>query len=231
MEELIKQAFLHVEVVGPQVQEGHYDLIGPDGEIILPTVWEKVVQPDWSITMHMWPMERMPQRPPIPPMGGPGGMPRPPHGHNGHRGEPHHGRIPMRPFAMGARPMGHPPGGAVPVPPPPPGAFFQGRPGGGRPMPMSDPDIIEVGPGKPPKRVSRGGGGGTTVLAWMTGAKPKGGGKKYVGPAPIKPRSYYTAQYVQHLPYKSVPIPITPLIVTGAHINDNANVWLRRRDK
>ncbi len=61
MEELIKQAFLHVEVVGPQVQEGHYDLIAPDGEIILPTVWEKVVQPDWSITMHMWPMERMPR--------------------------------------------------------------------------------------------------------------------------------------------------------------------------
>ncbi|KAK0617353.1 hypothetical protein B0T14DRAFT_605442 [Immersiella caudata] len=78
MEELIKQAFMHVEVVGPQVQEGHYDLIGPDGEIILPAVWEKLVQPDWAITMHMWPMERMPQRP-MPFMGGPG-MPRPPMG-------------------------------------------------------------------------------------------------------------------------------------------------------
>ncbi|KAM3075257.1 hypothetical protein ACMFMG_007299 [Clarireedia jacksonii] len=55
MEELIKQAFLHVEVIGPYVQEGHYDLIGPNGEIILPQVWETVIEPDWSITMHMRP--------------------------------------------------------------------------------------------------------------------------------------------------------------------------------
>ena len=55
MEELIKQAFLHVDVIGPHVQEGHYDLVGPDGEIILPQIWETIVQPDWAITMHMWP--------------------------------------------------------------------------------------------------------------------------------------------------------------------------------
>jgi hypothetical protein len=61
MEELIKQAFLHVDVVGQQVQEGYYDLVAPDGEIILPSVWEKVVQPDLSITMRMWPLERMPR--------------------------------------------------------------------------------------------------------------------------------------------------------------------------
>ncbi|XDG05960.1 hypothetical protein ABKA04_005575 [Annulohypoxylon sp. FPYF3050] len=36
MEELIKQAFLHVDIIGPHVQAGHYDLIGPNGEIILP---------------------------------------------------------------------------------------------------------------------------------------------------------------------------------------------------
>ncbi|KAI8629915.1 hypothetical protein F5Y19DRAFT_474858 [Xylariaceae sp. FL1651] len=58
MEELIKQAFIHVEVIGPHVLEGHYDLIGPNGEIILPQIWEKVIQPDWAITMHMWPMDR-----------------------------------------------------------------------------------------------------------------------------------------------------------------------------
>lgn len=55
MEELIKKSFPPVEVVGPHVMEGRYDLIGPDGEIILPSVWEKVVQPDWAITMRMWP--------------------------------------------------------------------------------------------------------------------------------------------------------------------------------
>ena len=32
MEELIKQAFVHVDVIGPHVQAGHYDLIGPNGE-------------------------------------------------------------------------------------------------------------------------------------------------------------------------------------------------------
>jgi hypothetical protein len=56
MEELIKQAFLHVEVIGPHVSEGHYDLVGPNGEIILPQVWETMIEPDWLITMHMWPI-------------------------------------------------------------------------------------------------------------------------------------------------------------------------------
>lgn len=69
MEDLIKQAFLHVDVIGPHVQKGHYDLIGPSGEIILPQMWDKVVEPDWSVTMHMWPMDKKPQRP-QPPSGG-----------------------------------------------------------------------------------------------------------------------------------------------------------------
>ena len=63
MEGLIRQAFLHVDVIGPHVNEGHYDLLGPDGEIILPQVWETMIQPDWIITMHMWPMPE----PPAPP--------------------------------------------------------------------------------------------------------------------------------------------------------------------
>ena len=63
MEELIKQAFLHVDVLGPHVMEGRYDLMGPDGEIILPSVWEKVIQPDMSITMAMWPMDNYPPPP------------------------------------------------------------------------------------------------------------------------------------------------------------------------
>ncbi|KAF2144986.1 uncharacterized protein K452DRAFT_284377 [Aplosporella prunicola CBS 121167] len=67
MEDLIKQAFLHVDVIGREVQEGHYDLVGPDGEIILAQNWEAVVQPDMAITMHMWPMEELPQPEPVPP--------------------------------------------------------------------------------------------------------------------------------------------------------------------
>jgi ubiquitin domain-containing protein len=60
MESLIHQAFLHVEPIGKQVADGHYDLIGPDGEIILPQVWETMIRPDMSISMHMWPMPEPP---------------------------------------------------------------------------------------------------------------------------------------------------------------------------
>lgn len=67
MEELIRQAFLHIEVIGPHVAEGHYDLIGPDGDIILPQVWETVIEPDWAITMHMWPIPEKPKEDPPPP--------------------------------------------------------------------------------------------------------------------------------------------------------------------
>jgi hypothetical protein len=61
MESLIKQAFLHVDVIGKLVQDGHYDLIGPDGEIILPQVWDALVKPDMSISMHMWPISEKTQ--------------------------------------------------------------------------------------------------------------------------------------------------------------------------
>jgi hypothetical protein len=56
MEDLIKQAFLHIKVIGPHVAEGHYSLIGPGGDIILPQAWDNVIEPGWSITMHMWPI-------------------------------------------------------------------------------------------------------------------------------------------------------------------------------
>lgn len=62
METLIRQAFLHVDMIGEHVHQGHYDLTGPDGEIILPQVWDTMVQPDWDITMHLWPMEE--EKPP-----------------------------------------------------------------------------------------------------------------------------------------------------------------------
>jgi len=66
MEELIRQAFLHIEVIGPHVAEGHYDLVGPNGDIILPQVWETVIEPDWAITMHMWPIPEKPKEGPAP---------------------------------------------------------------------------------------------------------------------------------------------------------------------
>lgn len=62
MEGLIKQAFLHVDVIGPHVQEGHYDLMGPDGTIILPQLWETMIRPDWDVTMYMWPLPEPPKK-------------------------------------------------------------------------------------------------------------------------------------------------------------------------
>lgn len=58
MEELIKQSFLHVAVFSQHVQNGHYYLLGPDGEMIKPHLWDVLVQPGWTITMHMWPMQQ-----------------------------------------------------------------------------------------------------------------------------------------------------------------------------
>lgn len=83
VENLINQAFLHVDVIGPIVKEGRYDLIGPSGEVILPQIWETVIEPDWPITMHMWPLPephglRGPGPPPPPPPSVPGPGPPPP---------------------------------------------------------------------------------------------------------------------------------------------------------
>ncbi|EXK26263.1 hypothetical protein FOMG_17165 [Fusarium oxysporum f. sp. melonis 26406] len=66
IEDLIKQAFVQVDVLGPHVMEGHYDLIGPDGTIILPSIWEELVEPEVAITMTMWPMDEL-NKPPVPP--------------------------------------------------------------------------------------------------------------------------------------------------------------------
>jgi len=67
IEELIKSAFLHVEVIGPHVSEGHYDLMNSAGEVILPQLWEDHVQPGWEISMSMWPIPGPKQRVPPPP--------------------------------------------------------------------------------------------------------------------------------------------------------------------
>lgn len=62
MESLINQAFLHVDMIGAHVQEGHYDLVGPDHAIIMPQLWESVIRPDWEITMHLWPLPEPPRK-------------------------------------------------------------------------------------------------------------------------------------------------------------------------
>lgn len=67
MEELIRSAFLHVDLLGPHVQQGHYDIIGPQGDIILPHIWSALIRPGMNISMAMWPMESGAGQPPMPP--------------------------------------------------------------------------------------------------------------------------------------------------------------------
>lgn len=62
MEELIKQIFKQIAILSAQVNAGRYDLVGPPGAIILPSVWEELIAPGWSITMHMWPSLEPPQQ-------------------------------------------------------------------------------------------------------------------------------------------------------------------------
>ena len=59
MKYLITEAFHHVADLGPDVADGHYDLVGPQNEIILPSIWEAVVKPGWKISMHMWPLPEL----------------------------------------------------------------------------------------------------------------------------------------------------------------------------
>jgi hypothetical protein len=54
MEALIRQAFENVDVIGPQVMQGTYDLISNE-QIVLPQIWEKVVDNLSLVRMQMWP--------------------------------------------------------------------------------------------------------------------------------------------------------------------------------
>jgi len=146
MEELIKQAFIQVEKLGPHVQEGRYDLTGPDGEIILPSVWDKVIQPDWQIVMTMWPIEDTP-----PPFMGfeRGGK---------HKMRP--GGPPNMPAHIGGRGMGRPGVKIPPVPPP-------GWPAGGPTVLPDGVKVMNVEPKKEKKKSSSGWG------AFMTGSSGK----------------------------------------------------------
>lgn len=40
------------------MSKGYYDLISPDGDIILPKAWSHLVEPGWAITMAMWPIPK-----------------------------------------------------------------------------------------------------------------------------------------------------------------------------
>lgn len=38
------------------VEKGKFDIMDPNGDIILPQTWSFLIQPGWMVTMAMWPM-------------------------------------------------------------------------------------------------------------------------------------------------------------------------------
>lgn len=133
MNDLICQAFAHVEPMGQMVADGNYDLIGPFGEIILPQIWETVLEPDWTVTMCMWPIKEVPTEKPPPP----GMTMRHPIHPPGKRG----GRAPTGPYS--GRERGGPPPG-----PPTPSASIPGAPGWIGPLPGGGPKMLANTPRK-----------------------------------------------------------------------------------
>lgn len=175
MEELIKQAFLHVDVIGPHVHEGHYDLVGPDGEIILPQVWETMIQPDWAVTMHMWPMPE----PPPPAAEPPKELPPPPDaavfmshhlplGKN--KGKRDKSRV-KRESVHAHHVVQVPP--LPPPPPPPPGVVGGGLP----PPPPPPPGVVGGAPSPSPAVVIMPSGG--------SGSGSSGTHRKKSAPSPF----------------------------------------------
>ncbi|KAL4808228.1 hypothetical protein BDV18DRAFT_97287 [Aspergillus unguis] len=54
MQTLLNQAFGRIETLGPQVERGHFDLLGPNDRVIYPDEWEFVLQPGWEMRMVVW---------------------------------------------------------------------------------------------------------------------------------------------------------------------------------
>ena len=77
MEGLIIQAFAHIENLAHAVEDGRYDLLGPDKEVIMPDYWDQQVEPDMHVTMMLWPMPEKKDddpEPVPPPLDGDGGI-------------------------------------------------------------------------------------------------------------------------------------------------------------
>ena len=67
MEQMIHQAHHGFDAEGLVLQR-RYDLLGPSGEVIMPHVWEAIVEPGWDITLKPWPEPEPPPEPTAPPM-------------------------------------------------------------------------------------------------------------------------------------------------------------------
>lgn len=195
MEELINQAFAHIENVGPHVREGHYDLEGPEGELILKNIWSTTIQPGWQITMKMWPNLDLH---PVRGQGGQGGQPAfrfPPNILPEHRQmfiQQQRQRMAAAQQQQNANARGHhghrvqqpPPGIHMNLPPmagqrqppmPPPGGQFPMFPG---PRGQQVPPEIEVLDVRKEGRKSRDNKKKKTALNWFGGRTVAGSSKR-----------------------------------------------------
>lgn len=53
MKELISDCY-RGEDMNTQLENDEFDMIGPDGSVILPRVWHSLVQPGFSVAIRMW---------------------------------------------------------------------------------------------------------------------------------------------------------------------------------
>ncbi|KAK2597887.1 hypothetical protein N8I77_012642 [Diaporthe amygdali] len=125
----ILEAFNHVEVIGPHVIEGHFDLITSKGDIILSHLWNTTIKPGAAIEMRMWPKV---------PLSGFYGKPPfliNPHAPNADNQARHAARMrQMQQQRMAAMRNSAPMSPGMAPPPPPPGMGFSSyRPPGGVP--------------------------------------------------------------------------------------------------
>ena len=56
MEQKMKEALGQHDVIGQQILNGQYDVIGPTGSIIMPNCWRFVVEPGWDVTLIIPPI-------------------------------------------------------------------------------------------------------------------------------------------------------------------------------
>jgi len=56
MEQKIKEALGQHDVLGLQILNGHYDVVGPTGSIIMPNCWRFIIEPGMDITLIILPV-------------------------------------------------------------------------------------------------------------------------------------------------------------------------------
>ena len=54
-ENLLRQSLARADAPLPsEVKEGRFDLVAPDGSVILPSTWDFSVRPGWSVRIRLW---------------------------------------------------------------------------------------------------------------------------------------------------------------------------------